>query len=37
MAKEQTNKKVPKGRPKPNSMKIGISKSPYGKGGKIKK
>lgn len=32
-----TQKKQPKGRPKPNVMKSGVSKSDYGKGGRIKK
>ena len=32
MAKKSTTK-----RPKPNVTKAGVSKAPYGKGGKIKK
>lgn len=32
-----SDKKQPKGRPKPNVTKAGVSKSEYGKGGRVKK
>ena len=34
---ENNSKKQPSGRPKPNVMKSGVSKSEYGKGGHVKK
>lgn len=37
MVKVKKTKPKPAGRPKPNVMKTGVSKSEYGEGGRVKK